>query len=118
VARVIGTSNAYNRKDNRIVDPKIFFSFDGGVYQTIDWAFGGFMVDGYEGELMTEQEFLVDGIGPTADEIFAVRVDAIVARRLGSQISGGFVELTSDAYDILEALMMRRAKLLDKFRNR
>jgi len=118
VAKVIGTSNAYNRKDNRLEEPKIFFSFDGGIYQTIDWGFGGFMAGDYEGELMPEQEFFIDGIGPSADEVFAVRVDAVVARRLGNQLCVGFVELTSDAYDILEALMMRRAKLLDKFRNR
>jgi len=54
LAKVIGSAD-YNRKDNRIEEPKIFFSFDGAVYQTIDWALGGFMAGDNEGELMPEQ---------------------------------------------------------------
>lgn len=108
---------AYNRKDNR-AEIQANVSFEDNIYQTIDLGFGGFRIDGYGGELKPGQEFILDGIGPADEEVFMVRVDCLVARRLGSQLGVGFTELSSDAYDILEALLMRRKKFFDKLKSK
>ena len=108
---------AYNRKDNR-AEMRANVSFEGETYQTIDLGFGGFRIDGYGGELKPGQEFVLDGIGPGDEEVFMVRVDCLVARRLGSQLGVGFTGLSSDAYDILEALLMRRKKFFEKLRSK
>ena len=108
---------AYNRKDNR-AEVVANVSIEGETYQTIDLGLGGFRIDGYGGELKPGDEFLLEGIGPADEEVFAVRVDCLVARRLGNQLGAGFVELTSEAYDILDALLMRRKKFLAKLRSK
>lgn len=113
---IVGSA-AYNRKDNR-AEVHANVSFGGKTYQTIDLGLGGFRIDGYEGELMPGQEFVLEGIGPGDDEVFAVFVNCLVARRLGSQLGVGFVELSSEAYDILDALLMRRKKFFEKLRSK
>lgn len=113
---VVGSA-AYNRKDNR-AEMRANVSFEGETYQTIDLGFGGFRIDGYGGELKPGDEFTLDGIGPGDGEVFAVRVNCLVARRLGSQLGAGFTELSSEAYDILEALLMRRKKFFEKLRSK
>lgn len=113
---IVGSA-AYNRKDNR-AEVHANVLIEGETYQTIDLGLGGFRIDGYEGELMPGQEFLLDGIGPANEEVFTVRVDCLVARRLGSQLGAGFIELSSEAYDILDALLMRRKKFLAKLRKK
>lgn len=108
---------AYNRKDNR-VEVQANVSFEDKTYQMIDLGFGGFRIDGYGGELKPGQEFVLDGIGPGDEEIFMVRINCLVARRLGNQLGVSFTELSSDAYDILEALLMRRKKFFEKLRSK
>ncbi len=117
MARVVGTTHAHHRKDNRI-EVAAFISFEGNVYEILDIGFGGFGIVGYEGELMTGGEFLVDGLGPDEDNIVAVRIECHVARRLGSQLGAGFAGLDSLSYDVLDALMMRRKKFFEKMKNR
>ncbi len=117
MARVIGTTHEHHRKDNRLV-VNAFVSFEGNVYQIVDIGFGGLGVGGYEGELMTGSEFMIDGLGPDEENIVAVRIDCTVARRLGNQIGIGFAELDSLSYDVLDALMMRRKKFFEKMKNR
>ena len=113
---VVGSAD-YNRKDNRIEIP-IIVSFGDKQYQTLDWGFGGFRVGDYDGELRPGDEFTVDGLGLVGGHVFGVRIDCLVARRLGQQLGAGFVELSSNAYDLLEALMMRRKKFLEKLKMR
>jgi hypothetical protein len=79
---------------------------------------GGFRIGDYEGELMPGSEFLVDGLGMTAEDIIAVRIDCTVARRLGNQLGAGFVELDSQSYDVIDALMMRKKRFFEKMKNR
>ncbi len=117
MARVVGTTHAHHRKDNRL-EVAACISFEGNVHQILDIGFGGFGVEGYEGELMPGHEFLVDGLGPDEDNIIAVRIDCTVARRLGNQLGVGFIELDSLSYDVLDALMMRRKKFFEKMKNR
>ena len=56
--------------------------------------------------------------GPNPGLIFVVRVDCEAIRIRNGEMAASFVELTSDAYDILEALMMRRQKPLEKLKAR
>lgn len=109
-------STPYNRKDNRVEVPVISISIDGDVYQTLDWGLGGFRVDGYKGSLLPGAEFTVDGIGPGDEEVIAVRIDCQVIRIADGQLAASFLELSSQAYDVLEALMMRRRKFLEKLK--
>jgi hypothetical protein len=113
---VVGAAD-YNRKDNRIEIP-IIVSFEEKQYQTLDWGMGGFRIGDYDGELKPEDEFTVDGVGMVGGDVFGVRIDCRVARRLGQQLGAGFIALSSDAYDLLEALMMRRKKYLEKLKKR
>jgi len=107
----------YNRKDHRIEIP-IIVAFGDKQYQTLDWGMGGFRIGDYEGELRPDDEFTVDGVGMVDGDIFVVHIDCRVARRLGQQLGAGFIGLSSDAYDLLEALMMRRKKFLEKLKMR
>ena len=79
---------------------------------------GGFRIGDYEGELMPGTEFLVDGLGMTEEDIIAVRIDCAVARRLGNQLGAGFVELDSQSYDVIDALMMRKKKFFEIMKNK
>ena len=113
----IGSAD-YNRKDNRIEEPAIYFLIEGDLLVTLDWGLGGFRVGNYEGSIRDGDEFLIEGIGPNPGLIFVVRVDCEAVRIRDGELAATFVELTSDAYDILEALMMRRQKPLEKLKAR
>lgn len=109
---------AHNRKDNRIEDTVIIISIEDEAYQTLDWSLGGFRIGGYLGNIHGNTEFLVNGIGPDLQTIFAVRVDCKAIRITDGQLSASFIEIDSDVYDILEALMLRREKPLEKLKKR
>ena len=114
--RIVGHA-AYQRKNNRIAVPVINVGFLNRSYSTLDWGFGGFRIAGYEDDLKLDDEFLVDGIGPgDQEELLAVRIDCRVARRRDDQLGVAFITLGGDSYDILEALMMRRKKFLEKMK--
>ena len=113
----IGSAD-YNRKDNRIEEPAIYFMIEGDLLLTLDWGLGGFRVKDYGGSILAGHEFLIEGIGPNPGLIFIVRVDCEAIRVRDGELAATFVELTSDAYDILEALMMRRQKPLEKLKAR
>ena len=113
---IVGSAD-YNRKDNRTEIP-IIVAFGNMQCQTLDWGFGGFRIGDYEGELKPGDEFTIDGLGMVDGDVFAVRIDCRVVRRLGRQLGVGFLALSSDAYDLLEALMMRRKKYLEKLKLR
>ncbi len=113
----IGSAD-YNRKDNRIEEPAIYFMIEGDILLTLDWGLGGFRVGNYKGSIRSGQEFLVEGIGPNPGLIFIVRVDCEAVRVTDEELAATFAELSSDAYDILEALMMRRQKPIEKQKER
>ena len=108
----------HNRKDNRIEEPVIYVLIEGEISPTLDWGLGGFRIGGYRGTIGEGKEFYVEGIGPAVNELFPVRVDCEAIRLFDEQLAVSFVELTSDAYDVLEALLMRRQKPLEKLRAR
>ncbi len=113
----IGSAD-YNRKDNRIEEPAIYFMIEGDILLSLDWGLGGFRVGSYKGSIRSGQEFLVEGIGPNPGLIFIVRVDCEAVRMQDEELAATFAELSSDAYDILEALMMRRQKPIEKLKER
>ncbi len=109
---------ANNRKDNRIEDTVIIISIEDEAYQTLDWSFGGFRIGGYKSNIHGKAEFMVNGIGPDLKTIFDVRVDCHAVRVTDGQLAASFIKIDSDVYDILEALMLRREKPLEKLKNR
>jgi len=112
---VIGKSKPYERKNRRVEVPAINLEFLGGRYQTLDWGLGGFRIDDFKAPIKKDQEFLVEGIGPAdEDDLLAVRIPCRAVRRNKYELSCAFIVLGTSAYDILEALMLRRQKVLDK----
>lgn len=116
-SKLIGTTD-HHRKDVRIEDTVIIISIEDEAYQTLDWSLGGFRIGGYKGNIQGNTEFLVNGIGPDLETIFAVRADCKAIRVMDGRLSASFAEIDSDVYDILEALMLRREKLLEKLKKR
>ena len=112
------------RKDNRIeADIIISIAASHGrikdeAYQTLDWSLGGFRIGGYKGNIQSNNEFMVNGLGPDLETIFAVRGDCKAIRIAGGQLSASFIKLDSDAYNVLEALMRRREKVLEMLKKR
>jgi len=109
---------AHNRKDNRIEDTVIIILIENEAYQTLDWSLGGFRIGGYKGDIHGNTEFMVTGIGPDLENIFDVRVDCRAIRVTDDRLSASFIEIDSDIYDILEALMARREKPLEKLKKK
>ena len=107
---------AHKRKDNRIEDTVIIILIEDEVYKTLDWSLGGFRIGDYKGNIRGNSEFMVTGIGPDLENIFDVRVDCRAVRIADEQLSASFVEIDSDVYDILSALMLRREKPLEKLK--
>ena len=107
---------AHKRKDNRVEDTVIIISIEDEAYRTLDWSFGGFRIGGYEGTIRADAEFMVTGIGPDLENIFDVRVDCRAVRVTDDRLSASFIEIDSDIYDILGALIARREKPLEKLK--
>lgn len=104
------------RKDNRIEDIVIIIVIEDEAYSTLDWCLGGFRIGGFKSKLVANAEFLVSGIGPDLDNIFEVRIDCQAIRLTDDRLSASFIEIDSDVYDILEAMMLRREKPLEKLK--
>ena len=118
VARFAGKSVPYQRRDQRVAVPAIILAFHGKRYQTVDWGLGGFKIDTYDGNLKKDQEFVVDGIGAAdEDELIPVHIVCRAVRRNHEVFSGAFTELRDNAYEIIEALMLRRKKYLDSLKD-
>ena len=109
---------SHKRKNNRIEETVIIISIEDEAYRTLDWSFGGFRIGGYEGTIRAEGEFMVTGIGPDLDNIFDVRVDCQAIRVADDRLSASFIEIDGDVYDLLEALMARRQKPLEKLKKK
>jgi len=114
---VVGKSKPYERKDRRVEIPAINLSFREARYQTLDWGLGGFRIDNFLDPMKKDEEFIVDGVGPAdEDEVLAVRIPCRAVRRNRYELSCAFLALSGEAYDILEALMLRRKKFLDSLK--
>lgn len=103
---------AQQRRNQRIVVPVIRLTFDGRIYQSVDWSLGGFLIEPYVGTMLTDREFTVDGIGPGDGDLIKLPIRARVVRNSRGRLAASFVDLSDNAFEILEALMMRRRKYL------
>ncbi len=116
---VIGKSAPYQRRNKRIEVPAINLSFRGRRYQTVDWGLGGFRIRNFQGKMKKDEEFELDGIGPADEnELMPVRITCRAVRRNIDELACAYVTLSEDAYEILEALMLRRKKHLEQFKLR
>ena len=116
--RIAGKNIPYHRRNQRVAVPAIKLAFRGQRYQTVDWGLGGFRIDTYDGKLKKDEEFVVDGIGPAdEDELIPIHIVSRAVRRNREEFSAAFTALSSDAYEIIEALMLRRKKVLEKLKN-
>ncbi len=117
MSRIAGKSVPYHRRDQRVAVPAINLKFGGQRYQTVDWGLGGFKIDTYDGKLKKDEKFVVDGIGPAdEDDLISVHIVCRAVRRNNEEFSGAFTELKDNAYEIIEALMLRRKKYLEKLK--
>lgn len=113
-----GTSTSSNRasqqrRNNRVVVPVIRLAFGGRYYQSVDWSLGGFLIEPYVGEMRVDREFMVDAIGPGDGDLIKMPIRARVVRNSRGRLAASFVDLSDTAFDVLEALMMRRRKYLE-----
>lgn len=116
--RIAGRNVPYQRRNTRVAVSAINLSFQGRRYQTVDWGLGGFRIDTYDGKLKKDEEFVVDGIGPAdEDNLIPVHIVCRAVRRNNEEFSGAFTQLMDNAYEILEALMLRRKKFMEKLKN-
>ncbi len=114
---VVGKSKPYERKDRRVEVPVINIAFRDDCYQTMDWGLGGFRIENFKAPMKKDEEFLLDGIGPgDEDGILAIRIPCKAIRRQKYELSCSFLALSTEAYDLLEALMLRRKKFLEMLR--
>jgi len=114
---VVGKSKPYERKNRRIEVPAVNITFRGERYQTLDWGLGGFRISNFKAPMKKDEEFVVDGIGPgDEDDVLAVRIPCRAVRRNRYELSCAILALSGDAYDILEALMLRRKKFLESLK--
>lgn len=102
----------HKRRNNRIAVPTIGIVFEERVHHSVDWSLGGFLVEPYGGGLLPGDEFLVTGIGPPDDTINRVSIVARVVRVRSGRLAAEFAGLDAQAFDLLEALMMRRHRYL------
>lgn len=118
MAKIAGKSVPYHRRDQRVAVPAINVAFHGKRYQTVDWGLGGFKIDTYDGNLKKDEKFVVTGIGAAdEDDLISVHIECRAVRRNHEVFSGAFTELRDNAYEIIEALMLRRKKYLDKLKD-
>lgn len=116
---VVGTSKPYQRRNKRVEVPEIEVSFRGKNFRTLDWGLGGFRLGNFEGKIGKDEEFVVDGIWAGDDEgVLPVRIDCRAVWRNGPVLAAAFIVLSSNDFEILEALMLRRKDFLEKSRMR
>lgn len=114
---VIGKSKPYQRRNQRVEVPEIEVSFWGKNFRTLDWGLGGFRVSNFEGAMKKDEEFIVDGIWAGDEQgVLPVRIDYRAVWRKGPILAAAFIVLSSNDFEILEALMMRRKDFLKKSR--
>ena len=116
---ISGISKPYQRRNKRVEVPAIQISFRGRRFHTDDWSLGGFRISDFQGEMRKNEEFIVDGIwAGDDDDLISVCINCRAVRRNGPKLSAAFVTLNAEAFEVLEALMLRRRKFLENFKVR
>lgn len=102
----------HHRRDKRISNPPIRVAIDGEVYPTVDWSFGGVLVRCDRMKLRVGDQVRVTGLGPAEGRLLQVDVATRAVRVEDGFVAVEFLELSTRAYAVLEALMMRRGRIL------
>ncbi|MSO92220.1 MAG: PilZ domain-containing protein [Rhodospirillales bacterium] len=106
--RTQGAKPHQRRRDTRIESPIIRIRIEGQSYRTVNWSLGGVLIAAYDGSLREGNEFTVTGIGLEHGGLVAVMVPTRAVRVRDGFLAACFTELDGRAYDVLEALLMKR----------
>ena len=107
--RTYGTKPRQPRRNTRVESPVLRIQIEGRSYRTVNWSLGGVLIAAYEGGLVEGDSFTIAGIGLEQGGFVGVSVPARVVRIKDGHLAGCYSELGGRAYDVLEALLMRRA---------
>ena len=106
------TGTGERRKNKRLGARMITIDFDGEFYATKDWSLGGFLIDGYEGQLVPKQTLpisliLEDG-ARTYEHAASVRV--VRTDTANRKIAARFDGLDAEAFDLLDGWQSGRLR--------
>ena len=100
------------RRTQRLIMPTLRFLIEGQRLASVDWSLGGLQVEPYAGALRPGAEFSIPAIGPADGPLMPVGIRARVERLKEGKLAAIFLELDTRAFDVLEAMMLRRRQYL------
>lgn len=100
------------RRNQRVIVPVLRFLLEGEPYASLDWSLGGFQIENYAGSLRHGDDFPIPAAGPEGGPIMPVGLRARVARLKDGRLAATFIEMDGRAFDLLEAMMLRRRQYL------
>ena len=100
------------RRTQRVVMPVLRFLLEGQVHASVDWSMGGFQVEGYAGDLRPGTDVPVVAAGPEDSPLMPIGARVRVARIKDGRLAATFIEMDDRAFDLLEAMMLRRRQYL------
>jgi len=112
------TATDYGEQDRRRHErgavPVLSVQFDGQSCDTVNWSFGGFMTDGYAGQLTPGALFTIEAIGKVGEDMVPVEIRARVVRVKPEdhQLVVSLLSVDDRAYDVLQKIMAERKRML------
>lgn len=102
------------RRHERGTVPVLSIKFDGQTCDTVNWSFGGFMTDGYDGQLTPGALFTIEAIGAVGKRMVPVEIRARVVRVKSEnrQLVVSLLSVDDSAYDVLQEFMTQRMSML------
>ena len=100
------------RRTQRLVMPTLRFILDGRIHASVDWSLGGFQIEGYAGDLAPGAETPIVAAGPEEGTLMPIGARARVLRIQDGLLAAAFIEMDERAFDLLEAMMLRRRQYL------
>lgn len=103
--------NAERRQHERISDPAIKLKIAGKIYTSINWSLGGFLIEGYDGELTTGSLLSIEGIGSvSAKKVTEVEISARVIRSdaEAGHLALNILDVDAAAFAVLQEQMAKK----------
>jgi len=102
------------RAHDRAIDPAIRLKIDSKIYRSVNWTLGGFLIEGYEGDLSTGSLMLITEIGLSRGAMTPVNVRGRVIRAEAgaSLLAIQVLEIDQSAYAILQKLLVGKTQRL------